>query len=407
MRSINISGYIKNILLLLCLYIFINNPILELTGGIGTIKLLYPITLLCIFLNLNWSLVYFKLFRKEMVIFTLLLLFTIFRSAFGGDEMYIRTMATSFFEVIFVSIFLSIFLFKLEKDNWLNNIFLVGFAGAIISVVSLLNPEFNQYIKGLQVLSEYSKEATFRSFGLADGLTFSYGISQGIILCLLILNSKNRLGYLIFSPLIIISCIFNARTGIVIIGLVLIYEIVANRRIKLLAFLGIIFFLTVTFSEKLIFSVDNEGAIKYTSDFFLEIDDLLTGSSNADYNTADVLFEDMIVLPSDSAEWIVGSGQSSFNSYTDNTDIGFLLQLKYGGLLFILILYSLVGLMLLKTWKFKNLRWFSILFLVSFIIANTKGDFIPGTGAFRLLFFVYIYLISYQKTNFIKLQNVK
>lgn len=388
-----------NIFAIICIYIYINNPILVMTNGIGTIKILYPIAIMYLIYYHRSSIYLFTVFKTETILFILLLIFTIFRTAFGGNELYIRSMTTAAFENVIITAFLAIFLMKNKGDNWLNSIILVGIVGALISVACLTNPSINIYIKELQVLNDFSTEATFRSFGLADGLTFSYGISQGIILSILILNSQNKLKYLLFSPLLIVSSLFNARTGILIVGVILIYEIFANRRIKFFAIIGGVFLTVVTFSDFLILSVDNEDATKWVSGFFLEIGDSLTGSKNADYNTAEVLFEDMVVLPSDTLEWIFGSGQSSFLSSDKNTDIGFFLQLKYGGLIFVILLYSIVFYMFFKTYKDKKNRWFSVLLFVSFILANIKGDFIPSSGGFRLLFLLYVILTLTGRLN--------
>lgn len=393
MGSINNRFFLSNVLIWIVLYIYVNNPLFQVTNGIGSIKLLYPFSLFYLFINLKIALYFAKILSKEMFIFLLLVLFAILRTAFGGDESYIRIFAVAFFENLVIPVSIAIYIFKSKNANWLDHILIVGITGSIISVLALVNPGFNYDIKGLQVLSEYSSKATFRSFGLADGLTYSYGISQAIILSVLISNSKDRLKYLLFSPLLIISCLFNARTGMLIVGLVLLYEILVYRRTKLLIALAISIISFNVFSDLLISTINNEDANLWVNSFFTEVGDLLMGTSNADYSSAEVLMEDMYVLPSNAQEWIIGSGQSSYLSFGANTDVGFFLQLKYGGLLFVMILYSLIILMISKTISHKNLRWFSALLIISFFIGNIKGDFIPSTGAFRLLFFMYICLL--------------
>ena len=333
--------------------------------------------------------------------------YTLFRTAFGGDDSAIRVFAVAFYENIFISIFLMVFLVNLKKSDWLDSIIITGIVGALISVFSLLNPSINLFIKDIQVLSEFSMESDFRSFGLAEGLTFSYGISQAIILCLLIINSKKRMLFLLFTPLFIVSSLFNARTGIIIVVLILVYAIIAFRRIKLLIFLIALLFVISILSDQLIILLDNDKSFDWINNFYLEIGDLFTGSTNADYNTTQTLFVDMVVLPSNTIEWIFGSGQSLFLSYSNSTDVGFFLQLNYGGLVFTCMLLILVLMMFFKTFKEKESRWFSVLFLISFFIANMKGDFIPSTGAFRLLFFVYLCLLYYnKKTMFVETNKI-
>lgn len=407
MTNIATNGFLYNVLFIFFLYLYINNPLLQLTNGIGSIKLLYPIALIYILKNLRQSIYFFKLIDKEIIVFICLFFYTLFRTAFGGDDSAIRVFAVAFYENIFISIFLMVFLVNLKKSDWLDSIIITGIVGALISVFSLLNPSINLFIKDIQVLSEFSMESDFRSFGLAEGLTFSYGISQAIILCLLIINSKKRMLFLLFTPLFIVSSLFNARTGIIIVVLILVYAIIAFRRIKLLIFLLALLFAISILSDQLIILLDNDKSFDWINNFYLEIGDLFTGSTNADYNTTQTLFVDMVVLPSNTLEWIFGSGQSLFLSYSNSTDVGFFLQLNYGGLVFTSMLLILVLMMFFKTFKEKESRWFSVLFLISFFIANMKGDFIPSTGAFRLLFFVYLCLLFYnKKTMFVETNNI-
>ena len=112
--------------------------------------------------------------------------------------------------------------------------------------------------------------------------------------------------------------------------------------------------------------MDNDKSFDWINNFYLEIGDLFTGSTNADYNTTQTLFVDMVVLPSNTIEWIFGSGQSLFLSYSNSTDVGFFLKLNYGGLVFTGMLLILVLMIFFKTFKEKESRWFSVLFLISF-----------------------------------------
>lgn len=398
MVSMKFDSYLKSIFLFIFLYLFINNPILEVTDGIGSIKLLYPIAIFYLFIYRKTFIYFLNLFKNEIFIFLLLIIFTVFRSAFGGDGIYIRIMAVAFFENIIISSFLVILVVKLKNISLLNNLIVVGAVGGILSCVALLNPGFNIFLKGIQVLSDFSSEALFRSFGFADGLTYSYGISQAIILSVLILNSKNRAKFFLFSPLIVISCLFNARTGILIVAILLLYEISVNRRVKLLLISLMIGITTITFSDTLTSFINNENGTAWVTDFFIQVGDLFTGSSNATVSTTDVLLTKMIVLPDNTTEWIFGNGQNNFLNSTNRTDIGFLLQLNYGGISFTLILYLIILMMVFKTYKYRELRWYSVLLIVSFLVANIKGDFIPNTGAFRLLFLIYIYLLYCKST---------
>ena len=55
MTNIATNGFLYNVLFIFFLYLYINNPLLQLTNGIGSIKLLYPIALIYILKNLRQS----------------------------------------------------------------------------------------------------------------------------------------------------------------------------------------------------------------------------------------------------------------------------------------------------------------------------------------------------------------
>jgi hypothetical protein len=387
---------IKPLFIIVALYVFINNPILVSLGGIGTIKILYLLAFayLIFFKKLSEL---FNLFSKELLLFILIIVFSFVRAAFGGEISYVRTFIVSLIENIILTNFLAYILIKEPDSNWKTPIIHVGILGAIISTACFVSPIINIFTKTLQVSNDFIYESDFRNFGLAGELAFSYGITQGIILSLYLLNLKNNYHYVLFIPLFIISILFNARTGIFPVFCAILYLIFIERKFHILLIFWVVFLVSFLISENSQLVIKNEQTLEWVFDFFKQINDLVSGSNEADYNTTQTLLKDMLILPSNLSEWIVGSGVSSFRLQNNNSDVGFFLQLKYGGVVFATLLMLLFWTMIKRIYLFKRYGWYLFLLITVTVISNIKGDFIPNSGGFRLLFFIYVIIVHVEK----------
>jgi hypothetical protein len=81
----------------------------------------------------------------------------------------------------------------------------------------------------------------------------------------------------------------------------------------------------------------------------------------------------------------------------NNSDVGFFLQLKYGGVVFATLLMLLFWTMIKRIYLFKRYGWYLFLLITVTVISNIKGDFIPNSGGFRLLFFIYVIIVHVEK----------
>ena len=183
------------IIILIILYLYMFNPILLSLNEMGTIKLLYPLALIFFLSKKNFSL--FTVYPKESLIFLLLALFTLIRAGFGGDITLTRVMIVSFIENIIIANAIVFLIVKyLPKFDLRTLIIYTSFVGSLITLACILNPSMNIYIKTqIIVTSNLMEEMDFRGFGIAESLTFSYGVLQGIAasLCLLDMHKKKVL----------------------------------------------------------------------------------------------------------------------------------------------------------------------------------------------------------------------
>ena len=344
----------------------------------------------------------FSNFKNELFVLLAIIVFCFFRELGSSESVFFR--ANVFF--LLQSIILPYYIIALyshlrKRYNLIKEVVLLGIIAAFITVIMIVFPGLDEVIRYTVLrTNEFSEFITFRSFGLSEGLTFAYGTAQGLIFALTIYYSKYNSRYLWFLPFILISILFNARIGFVPVIFSLVYFVIIKFNVKfILIFSGIGLVLYFLLFQTDLFS-EYAKTIEWAFDFFTQSSDFLTGNkSGSDGNTFDTLFGEMAVLPKDLGSWIIGTGENIFISKSANSDIGYLIQLNYGGITYLAILFSLIGVMM---WRLKFLvkeyLWLILLFLFTIVLTNVKGIFIGIIPSFRLIMLIYCYLIiEYRK----------
>ena len=278
----------------------------------------------------------------------------------------------------------------------------LGTIAGVISTICLLVPPVNDFIKySLTVLPNSDEDFwMFRGFGLSDSLTGFYGFTQGATLALGLMCIKDNKWFLLFIPVLLVSILFNARTGIVIFAVVLIVYLLQSRNFRLTIYLGVgVIVVILAYNYLLSTGVVSDESIKFVSQIFEEGSDALQTRDVSGSNTMTLLFDSMIIFPETVGQWLFGRGFSLFGRAGMQSDVGYILHLNYGGILYSsLILYLLIAL-------FKRMRryslpeYFIILFWCVYLIANFKSNYINNTGTFRFMMLMYYVLIYYRVTN--------
>lgn len=380
-------------LLFLILYMFVNNPILKITGNVGLIKFLYPIAIIALLWQKKIVETIYN-FRIEIFIYLLLIFFSITSSLISGEFLFPRFYLVGLFENIFLSNFIFYAFFASNKFDFNTSLINVGIVGAIISLICLINIPFNLELRSIQTEDDFISQQTFRNFGFSSGLSYSYGLTQAVILILMSFKIKERPVFILFIPIIAISILINARTGFLVVLLYLLYNIISKVKLKLLTSIFLITVIISIIISKIEFAPEFEQTVEWAIDFFKQVGDIFTSTKNSESDTTGILFKDMLVLPTDFGEWVIGSGKNIFGQNNNDSDVGFLIQLKYGGVALILLLLSMVLVMSYRLYLVKKYSWFLPLTLIIFLIGNIKGNYIPYSGIFRLVFFMYVFIIN-------------
>lgn len=384
------------IIALCLLYIYLHNPILSFTG-LGALKFLY---LFLPFLILPQVRCLIKSQKRVLYSFIAITFFGVFRTLLGGDSTYIYTSIIACIEVFIIPIIL---LYVFAKWNIDITKALLGVAAisCLITVVSLFNPSFHSLIRGLMVEDEILEKRIYRGYGLSEGLTYAYGIILGMIGGFSLPYLSKYKWFMLFLPLIILSIMVNARTGMLIFGGCIGVYLISNYKIGLkllfiLSVIGVILSYTpITFSLSDI-AFEEEYTAIFIEEFFNQLSDTFLGTDKAMSSTTDTLFKEMIVWPNSLDEWIIGRGESIFLG-AENSDIGYILQLNYGGLVYLL----LVIVLLCQLLKQIDSVFVKSILILTFLVANIKGEFVINSGGFRLFVLIcYVYGCDYCNTCF-------
>ena len=198
--------------------------------------------------------------------------------------------------------------------------------------------------------------------------------------------------------ILFISIIFNARIGmapVIMSGLVLI--VFSKQRFKLISASVIFIFIFTNYILITSFSVQNEESIEWGLTFFQETIDLLGGKKT--YHTYSELSTSMTFFPDTLLGLFFGEGRRIFgtNIY-QNSDIGYIQQIFLGGLFYLTLLLMFLWYLFKKAYKYTEDKMLLIIFILTLLVVNYKGNALfISSGFFRLFTFYYVYIMLNSK----------
>ena len=384
------------LLFIILLYVFMFAPPLAFLGGVKLSYVLVSLSIFFALLHIKEWISYIKLFRKEVSLFSIVVLISIFRSGLMGDYMYIVRHVLSLLYIVTVIPFMLIISNKLNiqsEKEIVNGILISSSIAGCLSMLCTIVPSFNDYVKS--VIIQYQEEdylfgSINRGFGIASGLTSSFAYIQGTIVAFGLLYIRENKWFLIFIPFVFLSALVNARTGVLLSFWGFLTLIFAQKRSA--------FFSIVIVSIAFIFYLEsimrtlgfNEYTINWILDFQEQIGNITTGDLNQ--GTANTMSR-MIVWPSSLLEWLLGSGVDLFDLSRNHSDIGWFVQLNYGGLIYVIPLYYVFFEMTKRLLRSRQ-NAFAIMFIGVAIIVNTKSKIFPTISFAPVLIFLYVLIIT-------------
>lgn len=399
------SRYLLGFVTILLLYCFIFNPPFRFLP-VGLTKFMY-IMALPFFLVPMVRRNYWTRFSSITLLLVLYILYTFFvRFVFSSNASYAIKNVFVLFESFFTAYVIAFYLVKCYRDKADLMILWTAIVACVVTVVLILKPNLNAYVRELFVLldDERLKDlAIYRGFGIADDLLFTYPIALSIGSCICLQYARKNVSYYGFILLFLIGIFFNARIGMIPIVIYFIYVIFIERRILLLLKISIVVVLLLFFLFDTGFLEEYEATINWLAEGFLEMSSLFAGEEQSTGTFGNL--SAMIVVPQTVLGLVLGTGKDIYLSASNNSDIGYVLQLNYGGIIYVLFFFFIVINLYknLKKYNSPHNGWFNFVFIGTFLICNIKGYFfstLSGVRMLMLLYFVYVLsrnTVSYQE----------
>ena len=381
----------------LVFYLFIFQPIINKNIYLG----IEVILVLCLFFS-RQSLFAdnFRLLKLEYLFVGLICGYAFLLDITHFEIVYLDRFLASFFQGYFVSFLFIYFISKSSylQENLSNTIITVCFIACCITLAAIMIPSVSQFCINhatmdakdrLQELYMEGSNEQYRSYGLSESLNFTYAYVLSVIGCYL-LSRKIKVYTPIMLIMIIAAIIFNARIAFVPLMVALVYLVLLRKKsvkgLVSFAVIIIVSFLLIKWVLSIFPELKNEWGLS----FFTELYAFLTGN---DSGAIDTMTGSMWVIPDNALDFIFGTGKSIYSA-VKNSDVGYILQLNYGGItLLFMILFYFIYISRRILHKLSLGHWFTIIFIVSIFVLNFKGFYLAAIPGNRFLTFLYVYYI--------------
>lgn len=399
-RKTGIFKYFHFAFFVLLLYAFTFQPILSKYMYIG-IELVF----VAIFFMKHGTKRFFSTLRVEILLLSVITFYSLFLDLFTGEMVYFDRFAACLFHGTAVAYCISKYVKNHQylDENFDNATVAMAAIAGIITVLMLLIPSFDSLVKSFtpedfERLDRF--EQRYRLYGLSENLSFTYPYVLAVVGFFVIVKKKIYVS-LPLVLLVIITVSFNARIGFIPLLLSFVYIPFVEKRsmntlIKYIISVIAIFiiYLTLVSRNDIFYS-------QWGMSFFDEIEGLLQGGESKTY---DNLTGTHMFLPDESVkDFLLGTGISVYyqSQYSRHSDIGYVIQLYYGGMFLFSLIISLMFYMsrrIINLFGFRH--WFTFIYITSIIILNFKGFYFASTPGFRFLTLLYVYfLVSVEERN--------
>lgn len=396
-------------LMMLLTYLYVFNPPFQQLP-ISPSKMLYLILLPIFFLK--YKHLFFGEYKPEVKILLSIIFYSfLVKLSTSSDTIYAQTNIFLLIESLFNAFTLACLLFWTFEANVERAFLWCSVISALISVFLIVSPGVNDFVRNSLLVPERDMNAdffSFRSFGLSESLLFTYPVSLGVASCLSLEYAKKQPIYYLFLPVFLVAIMFNARLGLVPILVYLGYRIVLARDFAFIfrfAALLVIGFLILNYSG--IFE-EYETTVVWVMDGFTEILNLLSGKEGDKVGNVDVL-RTMIIIPETLVGIIFGMGRDVYLSSWNvgNSDIGYILQLNYGGIIYVMLMLIFIFMVYKRLRRLNTqYKWFNYVFIGTVLLCNVKGNFITTNSGMRTLMLLSFIYLFYGKNSTNCLKNV-
>lgn len=374
--------------------------------GIGMIKLLY-IPMFIMFIERNNDLFsYFKIFKKERNILYVVITYVLIRTIIGGDKTMLSIHIVGFVEIFMLPLFIITYSYQLGIDSnekFIKFLLVIGAIGALISFITIIFPSLQNYINntfGILDNDSFLMRNAWRGRGLSEALTSDYAYIQATLVVFFFYYFKANKWFLFVVPFMLLSIIYNARTGIIILSLGVLLFVLGKRSLGKAIFF-ILGMLLIYWLFSTIFSMlgNTEDVTIFIEDFSQQMTILFETQDIEDSRTANELLIESFILPDNLKEWLIGRGYRLFGMKDVlgvSSDTGIINYLSYGGLSYVALLIIFYFKIIKRLIKSYNM-WFGVYFFLITLVLTIKSIPFPNIGETRFLILVYYFFIISDK----------
>ncbi|HAU5545174.1 hypothetical protein [Proteus mirabilis] len=333
------------------------------------------------------------------------------------DFSYIANFASQLIQLVCIIFFISFILcHKKEKiSDYFEKVLIYAFlAQSIIQILSFLFSSFANFIHifylDYEIINLYERSGKIRGLALASST--GWGLSVGYACTFLfftkhyLISKKINFFTLLLGLTLFIGCFFSGRTAFVGVLLSLVYYFISEKKGKFKDFIYVLsFFILITFFFLTFMQLYNSQIIDKLINFAFEpivnyfnSGKLETSSTNTLLNMWDREFT--------LETYIFGDGlftDPTSGKYYMLTDVGYLRNLFYGGIFWILIIafYHIIisGLLMKKKSQKKQNILIIFLLIFSFLIEFKAMSLGFNKYLFTILLTYYLSIIADNYTN--------
>lgn len=408
---------VDRLLFVLLIFLIIYNPPI---GPIKALLVLFPISSVYILLNFNYIKSNFKSIINGYVLWLFLFLYVLLVALCNDNSpAFLQSFIYILAAVIPSSIMVTALMRKSKRDfrYFIDTILYSGLIQCFVSLMSFFDNNVKNILVRLMINGRVFQEDTYsaymqniRLFGFSTGLTFGMPAVQAflaIVSLYLAISNKYSKKYYIMIPLFSFSGIVNARSSLIIMGIGIVALLFAfpqnkvekglNRCFKI--FMIIILALISTVAGVHVLKTISPTTYIWIEEGFLQIVMLFYGDTSFGYFSY-LVDSDRWVLPS-GLGFLFGYGIRVLGPNPTNvtTDIGYVNDIYFGGIVYSAILYLLMLKYILSFRRFEENKYpgfnkfLLLFFLASFIVLNFKG-YIFDLNNFFVLFIIIAVFIS-------------
>lgn len=296
---------------------------------------------------------------------------------------------------------------KLNQSDLFNMFITVGLLQAITAIVSFFVPQVQKIFIDSLLSYGYSSSldvfSGFRIYGFSPFLTFGTPVIQSVLTALILFCKENKKMLDYFASFILFfSAIINARISIIILLLgffsfLLSQKVSIKKKIFQLFLYVMVLGFVITVGSFLLrhYSL---STYEWILDGLKEIE-LIFNNDNANKYSYITYFtsKNTYKLPGDIIGILFGKGlyvMTGANNYSFNSDVGYINDIWFGGICYIILVYYAFYKMIIKILKSENVNYSRLgsLLLLLFPILNIKGIVFTMFSLTNFLMIIYVYI---------------